>query len=124
MKKIWVLLVSLMLWCAPAQAGDWNFLHWEPAVKSSVVAFNVLNFIDYHQTINHLHRGGYELNPIAGRHPSDGVVLAGVVAESALQYAITGYLADKNPKLQFFFQGLSVGFKGLNVMWNYRVTEW
>lgn len=87
------------------------------------IAFHTLNAIDTIQTCHVLQSGkGYELNPIFGRNPSCGTLVATKIGGSILHQIIASELRKHDEKAAELFQIISIGVQGGVVVWNFTVV--
>lgn len=61
-----------------------TLLHWIPCVVLELAALLTLG-LDWYQTVRIQRAGHVEVNPIMGRHPSDGVIAAYFLACLAVE---------------------------------------
>jgi hypothetical protein len=93
------------------------------AFTNREIAFQVLNMADAATTIDCLNRDVcHETNPILGRRPTTGGILAFKAAEGALHYFIARELNKRDPKAARIFQTVSIVFQGGVVASNLRFT--
>ena len=112
--KLAAIAVCLML-STPSHALD--------AWQKRQVAFHTLNAIDTIQTCHVLQSGkGYELNPIFGRNPDCGTLVAAKIGGSILHQIISSELRKRDEKAAKLFQIISIGIQGGVVMWNFTVV--
>lgn len=84
-------------------------------------AYLALSAVDAVQTCDFLASGrAYELNPILGKHPKCGEVVAFKVGMGAIHYAGYRYLRDRDPKLARLLAQVSAGMQGGVVVLNLR----
>jgi len=57
------------------------------------------------------------VDPFIGKHPSEGMVVAWAVVASVLHYSIS-YALVNHPKLQWLWQGITIGSTGVTVIHN------
>jgi hypothetical protein len=109
-------LAALFLFLAtPVHALD----SWE----KRQVAYHTLNAIDTIQTCHVLQSGkGYELNPIFGKTPDCGTLVAAKIGGSILHQIISSELRKHDEKAAKLFQIISIGFQGSVVVWNFSVV--
>lgn len=100
---------------------EWQSTH--DAAKKWEIAYLTLSAIDTVQTIHCLDRGAcIEGNPLLGKHPSTGKLIAVKVALSAVHFAVFTRLNDHNPKAALRMAQISAGVQGSVVLLNARVT--
>jgi len=90
-------ICAIVLYLAPTSArGDaWVSPNkWTTTDKVLLGSFVALQAIDVAQTKRVLKRGGYEMNPIFGKHPSDGQLLLGKAIGTSAIY----WLSDNYPE--------------------------
>jgi hypothetical protein len=61
---------------------------WSKAEVGLAVVSTAAAGWNYHESAGMLDRGCYEMNPVYGRHPSDGELLGGMAATQVLTLAI------------------------------------
>ncbi len=86
--------------------------------------YQALHVIDTAQTLNIRNvRGGYEKNPLLGRHPSDADIIAYMAGESVAHYLITKFMADRGAPawLQRAWHIGSVTWSARTVHINYKI---
>lgn len=118
--KIIATFLALLIFASPAYASDEDIRkdaqRWE-------IAFLALSAIDAAQTCDALGRGiGYELNPILGKHPSCGEVIAFKAATGAIHYFLFRRQLERNPKNARLMAQISTGVQGVVVGLNFRHT--
>jgi hypothetical protein len=112
--KLTVLTACLTL-SAPSHALD--------AWQKRQVMFHTLNAIDTIQTCHILQSGkGHELNPVFGRNPDCGTIVAAKIGGSILQQIIASELRKHDEKAARLFQIISIGMQGSVVTWNFTVV--
>ena len=109
-----VVVLLMMIISTTAYAADIKELPKEEYV------FQALNAIDTIQTIRILDKGGRELNPILGSHPSTEKVIAFKTVNAALHLGVTMYLMDHHPRYVKTWQRVSIGLMGTVVVLNTR----
>ena len=83
------------------------------------IVYQVLNAVDAVQTISCLDRGVcHELNPLLGRNPSAGKVLAFKAASGGVYYLVTKLLQAEAPGAVGAWQITSIAIQGGAVAWN------
>ena len=92
-------LCAIVLYLAPSSARGED---WSTTDKVLFGSFTALQVIDAAQTKRVLKRGGYEMNPIFGKHPSDGSLVLGKAIVTGAVYL----LADSCPEYR---TGLLIG---------------
>lgn len=91
----------------------------ERRIERREIAYQLLNVIDGVQTISCLEAGKCEeMNPLLGKRPSAGEVVAFKIAGGGLHYLGTRFLEDKFPEAVAPFQIISVVAMGGAVAWN------
>src|SRR5436853_2732514 len=108
---------------------------WQPATTRSVwegsgsaglrweLSYLALSVIDTAQTINCLNRNMCEeANPIFGKHPSPGKLIAAKLAFGAAHFAMFNHLNKKNPRGALRFAQGSVLVQGGVVALNARFS--
>jgi hypothetical protein len=112
--KLTALTACLML-STPSHALD--------AWQKRQVAFHTLNAIDVIQTCHVLQSGkGYELNPIFGRNPDCGTLVAAKIGGSILHQIIASELRKRDEEAAKLFQIVTIGVQGGAVVWNFTVV--
>lgn len=97
--------------------------HALDAWEKRQIAFHTLNAVDVIQTCHVLQSGkGYELNPIFGRNPDCGTLVAAKIGGSILQQIIATELRKRDEKAAKLFQIIGVGIQGSVVAWNFTVV--
>lgn len=81
-------------------------------------AFQALNIADVVTTIDALHHGYSERNPILGRHPSDAEVIGYNAGVGLLHVAGTMFLQDHAPRFVKPWEIFTISVKGGAVMNN------
>ena len=114
-------LASISLWCASAQAGEWDFNKWDDTTQKWEVTYQLLNVVDVMQTEYALHNGGQENNPLVGKHPSDSKMIGFGIAWGLTHYLATGFFFDKAPWMSKAFRYISMTEKAGCVVWNVKV---
>lgn len=88
MKRILILACLLSLLCSCSTARPWT--------RNEKIAFGVscaMSAADAYTTTRFLdHEGNYELNPILGRHPSDGQVYLTQAISQVLFFSVLHWL--------------------------------
>ena len=83
------------------------------------VVYQVLNVVDAVQTISCLDRGVcHELNPLLGRDPSAGKVIAFKAASGGVHYLVTRLFESYAPEAVAPWQITTIGIQGGAVAWN------
>ena len=83
------------------------------------IAYQVLNAVDAVQTISCLERGVcHEMNPLLGRSPSPGKVLAFKAASGGVHYLVTRLLEAEAPGAVNGWQITTIAIQGGVVAWN------
>ena len=83
------------------------------------IAYQVLNVVDAVQTISCLERGVcHEMNPLLGRNPSSGRVLAFKAASGGVHYLVTRLLEAEAPGAVNGWQITTIAIQGGVVAWN------
>jgi hypothetical protein len=87
------------------------------------VAYHTLNAIDTIQTCHILQSGkGYELNPIFGKNPDCGTLVAAKLGGSILHQLIASELRKRDEGAAKLFQIMTIGVQGGVVAWNFTVV--
>jgi hypothetical protein len=111
-KLLTVLLLSL---AAPSYALD----AWE----KRQITYHTLNAVDTIQTCHILQSGkGYELNPVFGRNPDCGTLVAAKIGASILHQIIATELRKRDERAAKLFQIITIGVQGSVVVWNFSVV--
>lgn len=106
------LIAAALLSATPAAAKD---------VPDSEYVFQALNIIDGLQTIDCLKRDVcHEANPLLGRNPSTGKLVAVKVGTGVIHYLIARRLYERNPRAAHLFETISIGIQGGIVAANLR----
>ena len=85
------------------------------------IAFQVLNAADAVQTCDFLKRGvAQELNPLFGKHPSCGKVIAFKIVGGGIHYALVSKINETDPKLAKIIQIITIAVQGGVVAANLR----
>ena len=100
-----IVLALMLTGCASYTAADWAALTC--AVAGSAA--------DVYTTDRCLDAGGYECNPVFGRHPSDGAMIAGKL----LVLGICAGLGELQPRWRVWMFGL-LGGTGAAAAWHNR----
>lgn len=108
--KYWLALAALAA-ATPARADDF-------ANRQRV--YHALNAIDAAQTCHILGKGGRELNPILGSHPSCMNVVTFKLASSMAHEFIARKLNERDSDAARVFQIISIGIQGGVVAANFR----
>jgi hypothetical protein len=110
------LVAAALLCAAPASARTLDQrLHAMPPLEG---VFQLLNIADAATTIDLLHRGYQERNPLLGKHPSDGAVIGQTVAIALLHAAGTSFLQDHAPGAVKLWEISTITVKASCVGWN------
>lgn len=97
---------------------DMKRVRWKD-VKSFEIAFQILNAVDGIETVYCLRRTTCsEGNPIIGRHPPAGRVIAVKAAAGVIHYAITRHLFKHRPEWIKNWAVTTVVLQGGVVLWN------
>ncbi|HET6535995.1 MAG TPA: hypothetical protein VFG41_07400 [Sphingomicrobium sp.] len=89
-------------------------LKWE-------IGYLALSGIDTVQTISCLHKGECkEANPIFGKHPKTGTLIAAKLAMGAAHFALFKYANDRSPMTALRMAQISCGIQGSVVLLNAR----
>ena len=96
---ICAMLCAIVLYLAPTSARGAD---WSTTDKVLLGSFVTLQVVDVAQTKQVLKHGGYEMNPIFGKHPSDGSLVLGKVIVTGAVY----WIADTKPEYR---TGLLIG---------------
>jgi hypothetical protein len=89
-------------------------LEWE-------IGYLALSGIDTVQTISCLHKGECkEANPIFGKHPKTGTLIAAKLAMGAAHFALFKYANDRSPMTALRMAQISCGIQGSVVLLNAR----
>jgi hypothetical protein len=72
--------------------------------------------------IHWLRKGGSELNPLLGKHPSCPKVIGFKLATGVIHYLIADHLNDRNPKAAKVFQIVSIVVQAGGVALNFRLV--
>jgi len=108
-------LTACLMLSTPSHALD--------AWQKRQVAFHTLNAIDTIQTCHVLQSGkGFEVNPIFGRNPDCGTLVAAKIGSSILQQIIASELRKRDEEAAKLFQIISIGIQGGVVVWNFTVV--
>lgn len=109
---------------APARAQSaWGKEATQSAALKWELSYLALSAIDTAQTISCLDKGiCSEANPLFGKHPSTGKLIAAKVALSAVHFAIFNHVNGHNPKGALRFAQISAGVQGSVVLLNARFT--
>ncbi len=106
--------LALLASCQPAYADSF---------QTREIAFQALNAADAAQTCHIVGTGrGVELNPILGRHPKCGEVIAFKAGVGVLHYLLADYLRDRDPRAARLFQIATIAVQGGVVAANLRFT--
>jgi len=98
--KYWLLILLFLTGCASARP-------WTKEEKSLLVASCIASIADITTTLDGLHDGNSEMNPIMGKYPSDTRVISTMVTSQVLTIIIAHYLDS--------FRSLILGTKtGIN----------
>ena len=103
--RVLSVLICAALYLAPtsARGDEWVSPNkWSTPDKALLGTFVALQAIDVAQTKRVLKRGGYEMNPLFGKHPSDGQLLLGKAVGTSAIY----WLSDNYPEYR---TGLLIG---------------
>ena len=65
---------------------------------------------------------GVELNPIFGRNPDCGTLVAAKIGGSIIQQIIASELRKRDEEAAKLFQIISIGIQGGVVAWNFTVV--
>lgn len=86
--------------------------------------FQALNAVDALQTVYCMKEveGCREINPLLGKHPSAGAIIAFKIANGALHLAVTRALQKHHPEWVKPWQILSISVQGGVVAANFRVV--
>ena len=74
--------------------GCANVRPWTKQEKALLVASCLASVADVYTTMEVLDNGGYELNPLVGKHPSDGKLITYMVTSQTLFTLLAHYLPD------------------------------
>ena len=97
--------------------------HALDAWRKRQVAYHTLNAIDTIQTCHVLQSGkAYELNPIFGRNPDCGTLVAAKIGASILHQIIASELRKRDEHAAKLFQIMTIGVQGGVVAWNFTVV--
>ena len=89
------------------------------SVRKLEIAYQVLNLVDLAETIICINRNRCEeLNPMIGRNPSNGRLVAYKLATGAVHYVVTRHLFNKHPDVLDEWMVGSLVLQGGVVMWN------
>ncbi len=107
-------LAALALIATPAHADGF---------QTREIAFQALNAADAAQTCHIVGTGrGVELNPLLGRHPSCGKVIAFKAGVGVLHYLLADYFRDRDPRAARIFQIATIAIQGGVVTANMRLV--
>lgn len=114
----WIALLIYALWGKPAHGDELS----GEEIKAEI-AWQMLHAYDMSQTYHSVVRAPHcfqEKNPILGKHPSDGKLLAFAVAASGLHFGVTKILANNDAPvwLRRTWQLVSITEKGFAVVSN------
>jgi hypothetical protein len=114
-----VILIGVLLISGCATVGD-----LPPETRAQEMAWQSLHAIDAAQTLSVARDPDcYEeavVDPLIGRHPPQGLVLAWAAGASLLHFAITNYLTEyASPTVVRIWQGISIGSSAYFVSHNY-----
>ena len=86
--------------------------------------WQALNIVDAAQTIHCVRTidGCYEANPLLGKHPSTGKIIAFKAANGVGHLLVTRYLQKHKPHLVKKWEIISIGIQGTVVVANLRVV--
>jgi len=112
MKK-WVLIV--LLFSCGVQQPKYD------ATDKVLIGINLsLQAMDTHSTVQGLKGGAIETNPIYGKHPSTGTIVATKIVAVSLMYLLTNKMGSTERKTFFILTGLLYAFVVTN---NYMVQR-
>ena len=113
--KRFALFLAALIFSSPALAEDARDL------DRLEIAFQVLNAADFASTEYCMRRGTcHEGNPLFGKSPSTGRLLAIKASEGIVHYALARWMAERDPHGARIFEYVSIGVQGAVVTANLR----
>jgi len=105
-------LFALALIATPAHADGFT---------NREIAYQVLNAVDTAETIDCLNQDVcHEANPLLGRNPSPGKLIAVKAGTGVAHYAVARFLRYRDPEAARLFQFLTIAIQGGVVAANLR----
>ena len=104
----WLIFTLLLTGCTTARP-------WTTKEKTMLVASCLAVTADMYTTMDGIHDGNYETNPIIGKHPSDGKIIATMITTQLLTVILAHYWEDFRIWILGTKTGVNAGFAFHNI---------